>query len=385
MIGLEVKIKGFSWRAASKVTGVLAIATALVGGCTKEPPVGANGEPVEVRVGYFPNVTHAQALIGMSRGDFQQVVGPDVKLTAQTFNAGPSAIEAVYAGHVDIAYVGPAPVLNGFLQSKGEEVRVIAGSATNGVTVVGNKARGITTLEQLKGGRVATPQYGNTQDISARYFLTTLLGAKLKSKGGETDVFPISNPDIETLFVKDEIDGAWVPEPWGSRLIGGSLVNVIEEEKNLWPSGSFAMTSVIARRKFLEAHPVLVSRFLQAHVALTSELQEKPQAFVKPVNAELKRITTKSLPEDVVASALERTGFDVDPSVASYEQYYKMGKAVGTIKAPRLDTEKLFVMEPLAQAMALMGSKSVGAIDEETTGSVGRPTDSATTTAGLTL
>ncbi len=336
---------------------------------------------MEMRVGYFPNVTHAQALIGVRRGDFQQAVGPEVKITGQTFNAGPAAIEAVYAGHVDIAYVGPAPVLNGFIQSKGEEVRVISGSAQNGVTVVGNKARGITTLEQLKGGRIATPQYGNTQDISAKYFLTNLLGAKLKSKGGETDVFPISNPDIETLFVKDDIDGAWVPEPWGSRLIVRGLVNPIVQEKELWPEGSFAMTSVIARRKFLEKHPALVARFLTAHVRLTQELKQDPQVFVDPINAELKRITTKSLPDKVVSGALEKTGFSVDPSVASYQQYFKMGKEVGIIKIESLDTEKLFALEPLGEAQEAVSGQQGTPVDEETTTGRAAPGNLSTTTS----
>lgn len=355
-------------------------------GCSREPAIGKDGNPVEMRVGYFPNVTHAQALIGISRGDFQDAVGPGTKVTAQTFNAGPSAIEAVYAGHVDIAYVGPAPVLNGFIQSKGEEVRVVSGSATNGVTVVGNKSRGITKLEQLKGGRIATPQYGNTQDISAKYFLTKLLGAKLKSKGGETDLFPISNPDIETLFVKDEIDGAWVPEPWGSRLIVRDLVNPIIEEKELWPEKSFAMTSVIARRKFLENHPGLVSKFLQAHIRLTQELKQDAQRFVKPINSELKRLTTKALPEEVVSGALAKTGFDVDPSVESYVQYFQMGKSVGIIKIEKLDTEKLFALEPLAKAReAVEAGPNAAAADAVTTAAQPSASNPSTTAAELAL
>lgn len=374
-------------RALKLMPALIATAGALcmVPGCSSEPALGQNGEPVEMRVGYFPNVTHAQALIGISRGDFQKAVGPGTEVTAQTFNAGPAAIEAIYAGHVDIAYVGPAPVLNGFIQSKGEEVRVVSGSATNGVTVVGNKARGITKLEQLKGGRIATPQYGNTQDISAKYFLTRLLGAKLKSKGGETDLFPISNPDIETLFVKDEIDGAWVPEPWGSRLIVRDLVNPIIEEKELWPDKSFAMTSVIARRKFLEEHPGLVASFLQAHILLTRELQQDPQKFAAPINAELKRLTTKTLPEEVVSGALAKTGFDVDPSVASYLQYFEMGKSVGIIKLEKLDTDKLFALEPLAKARAAVQEMTGIAADAGTTAGTALQSDSSTTAAEFAL
>lgn len=335
-------------------------------GCAKEPAIGPNGEPVALRVGYFPNITHAQPLIGIQRDDFQKSIGPDVKLIAQTFNAGPAVIEAVYAGHLDIAYVGPSPILNGFLQSKGEEVRVIAGSATNGVTVVGSKKRGITKFEQFKGGRIATPQFANTQDISARHYITHELGAKLKSDGGETDIIPIANPDIETLFAKDQLDAAWVPEPWGSRLIHKNLAVQVIEEKELWPDKSFANTSVIARRAFVEKNPDLVRRFLEAHVRITRELQRDPQSFAGPINAELKRITTKSLPDEVVAGALRRTGFSVNPSVESFKRFFKMGKEVGIIKAETLDAEKLFVTGPLEKAVAAVDGASVSATTSQT-------------------
>ena len=211
-----------------------------------------------VRLGYFPNVTHAQAVIGVQRGDFQKAIGPDVKLETSTYNAGPSVIEAVFAGHLDIAYVGPSPIINGFIQSKGEEVRVIAGAAFNGVLIVGNKQRNFTKLEDLKGKTIASPQLGNTQDISAKDFVVSYLKTELKDRGGDTEVTPISNPDIENLFAKNQLDAAWVPEPWGSRLISKGLANLIAEEKDLWPAKKFALTNVIVRKEFLDKHPDLV-------------------------------------------------------------------------------------------------------------------------------
>lgn len=331
---------------------LLALTTVFLCGCRHQPPLNSAQEQSEVRLGYFPNVTHAQAVVGVARGDFQNAIGPDVKLTAQTFNAGPAAIEAIYAGHIDICYVGPSPAINGFIQSKGEEVRVIAGAAKNGVTVVGNRKRCITKLEQLKGGRIATPQYANTQDIAARYFLSRVYGFKFTMDGGDTDIIPISNPDIETLFVKDQIDGAWVPEPWGTRLIEKGLANEIVKEKDLWPEGSFAITTVIARREFVEKFPGLTERFLRAHVALTGELQADAQQFVPLINSELKRITGKALDEKILRGAIANTEFTSDPSAQSFVRSFEMARDVGILHEKTFDVQKLLFTAPLDAALA---------------------------------
>ena len=323
--------------------------------CHKEPPLNSDGEPSELRVGYFPNVTHAQAIVGVAQGEFQKAVGEGVRIVPETFNAGPAAIEALYAGHIDIAYVGPSPALNGFLQSKGQEVRVIAGSAINGVTVVGNRKRGITRIAQLKGGKIATPQYANTQDISARYFLGVQYGFKLSDAGGKTDIIPISNPDIETLFAKNQIDAAWVPEPWGTRLIKKNLAVEITRESELWEGKSFAITTVIARRDFVTKHPELAARFLQAHIRLTQQLQADAQKFAKVINSEIKRITGKALDDDVLRGALKNTGFSIDPSARSFEQYFQMARDVGIYPQTEFDVQKLLYTGPLVAAAAKLG------------------------------
>lgn len=343
----------------------------FIAGCSKD---NDGGSPKTVRLGYFPNVTHAQALIGVSRGDFQKSLGPDIKLESQTLNAGPSVIEALFAGHLDIAYIGPSPTLNGFLQSKGEEVRVVAGSATNGVLVVGSKKRDIKTLQQLKGKKVATPQLGNTQDISAKYYVKHDLQSALKSEGGDTDVMPIANPDIETLFEKDQLDAAWVPEPWGSRLISKGLAVLIDEEKNLWPNKSFPITNIIARREFLEKNPELVQKVLEAHVRITRELQADPQSFATELNDEIKRLTSKALPPEVIEGALKYTGFDVDTASDAFEKFFDMGKEIGIIKADKLDLGKLIVTDVIDRA--------VTAVDGEGEGETSETVTSDTTTSG---
>jgi len=337
---------------------IVGLLVAFLGGCAKLPPVGENGEPIALRLGYFPNVTHGQPMIGVPRGDYQNAIGKEVKLEPQTFNAGPSVIEAVFAGHLDIAYVGPSPILNGFIQSKGEEVRVIAGSATNGVLVIGNKKRGITKFSQLKDGRIATPQYANTQDVSAKYFLVKELGVKLGSGENETNVFPMANPDIETLFAKNQIDGAWVPEPWGSRIIEKGLANLVLEEKDLWPEKSFPITNVIARKDFVEKYPDLVARFLTAHIRLTRELHSDPQAYAGQINNELKRLTTKKLPDAVIRGALNYTKFDYALIPDLFEQTFEMARSVKLMKADTLDVDKLCVHGPLESAIEYVDNLS---------------------------
>ena len=301
----------------------------------------APAEPVRVRLGFFPNVTHAQALIGVERGDFQKALGDDVKLETAVFNAGPSVIEAIFAGELDVSYVGPSPVINGFMRSKGDALRVVAGSAENGIVIVGNKKRGITTLEQLKGGRIATPQLGNTQDISARYYVMNTFKTPIGNKTGETQIIPTANPDIENLFLKDQLDGAWIPEPWASRLVANDLVVVIAEEKDLWESKRFSLTTIIARRKFLEEHPDVVKKILTAHVKITAELQADRAALAPVINASMKRLTTKTLPDKVLLDSLARCEFNTDPLEDTIREFQRKGGALKLLPQGEFDFPKL--------------------------------------------
>lgn len=287
--------------------------------------------PDVVRIGYFANVTHAQALVGVARGDFARAFEGGPRVEFQTFNAGPSVIEAIFAGHLDIAYVGPSPTINGFMRSQGREVRVVAGSAANGVVIVVHKDSGITTMSQLRGRRIATPQLGNTQDMSAKAFVLQVLGTTLREKGGDTDVIPVANSDIEILFQKGQVDAAWVPEPWGARLVHQGTGRILVEERELWPEGRFALTNVIVRKAFLDEHPALVKRFLEAHVRLTRELATSPADAQATIAAELKRLTTKAIPDAVLADSLARVEFTVDPSEASFAAFMRKGRALGLL------------------------------------------------------
>jgi NitT/TauT family transport system substrate-binding protein len=315
----------------------------LASGCRRDPDVG----PPRVNLGYFPNVTHAQALVGIQRGDFAEALGPDVAFRAVAFNAGPSVIEALYAGELDMAYVGPSPIINGFLKSDGEEVRVVAGSAENGIVIVGNKRRGISTLQQLKGRTIATPQVANTQDISARYYITQELGSPIGRRAGETTVIPISNADILNLFQKDQLDAAWIPEPWASRMEQEGLVVVIAEEKDLWEGGRFALTSVIARRAFLEKRPELVAKVLGVHARLTQEIAADPNAAIPMINARIEAVSGKRLPVRVLEQALTRCTFTTAIDRDSFARFFEKGRALRYYRHRSLDLDRLIAPEPL--------------------------------------
>src|SRR6185369_1208788 len=197
-------------------------------GCDKDKgSAGTNANAPEVRLGYFGNVTHAQAVLGVSTGSFEKAIAPS-KLSTKVFNAGPSLIEALFAGEIDIGYVGPGPALNAHSKGRGEKIRVIAGAAANGVLIVARKDAGINSIQDLAGKRVATPQMGNTQDISAKHYLLS----ELKQKD-VNNVLPIANTEQATLMSRKEIDAAWAPEPWGSRLIIEGQGKLLAQEKDL--------------------------------------------------------------------------------------------------------------------------------------------------------
>jgi NitT/TauT family transport system substrate-binding protein len=253
-----------------------------------------------IRLGYFPNVTHSQALIGVKRGDFG-------KIRPLVFNAGPSVIEALFAGQIDIAYVGPNPAINGFVQSHGKALRIIAGATSGGASLVmTNRAYSVLKL------KLASPQLGNTQDVALRRWLAM---GRMKA-----EIVPTPNPQILDLFRRGDIDGAWVPEPWASRLVYEAGGVVLVDERSLWPHGDFVTAQVIASTKFLEAHPDQVRRFLEAHVAITRWELAHPAEARAIVNGEIGRLTGKKLSDKVLTSAWNHMRPTWDPIASSLKE-----------------------------------------------------------------
>ncbi|MDP9174198.1 MAG: aliphatic sulfonate ABC transporter substrate-binding protein [Planctomycetota bacterium] len=287
----------------------------LFTGCDKPIAASSSDTPTssstapeipELRIGYFANVTHAQAVLGVASGDFQAALG-DTKLKTKIFNAGPELIEALNAGAIDIGYVGPGPVLSAHANSRGQAVRVIAGSAANGVVVVARKDAGITTLHDLIGKHLATPQYGNTQDVSAKHYVTAVLG-----QADANNVLPVANSQQAGMMARGQIDAAWVPEPWGARLIDETGAVLIGEEKDLWPDHQFALTVVVTTPKFLADHPSVIGKVLRVHHKWTQQLTENGAAYADQLNAALVALGGKHLPQAVLQSAIKRTVFTDD-------------------------------------------------------------------------
>ncbi len=279
----------------------------LLAGCGRP-----SSEAHVLRVGYFPNLTHAQALIGLANGSFQQALGPDVTIKTFVMNAGPSAIEALYAGELDLSYIGPGPAINGYVKSNGEALRVVSGTASGGAVLVVRQDSGINSAQDFKGKRVASPQLGNTQDIALRYYLQQQ-GVATTEQGGSVQVIPMQNADILTGFLRKEVDGAWVPEPWGARLVHEAQGRVFLDERSVWPGGLFPTASIIVSTNALEERPLLITQWLRAHVQVTEWIQRHPAEARQQVNAELAKLTGKALPEAVLQDAWSRLAFTHDP------------------------------------------------------------------------
>ncbi len=285
----------------------------LLVGCDKQsaPESQSPSTPSVVRIGYFANLTHAQAVLGVSSGEFQNAIAP-AKLETRVFNAGPALIEALNAGEIDIAYVGPGPAISAHTRSRGEAIRVIAGAAANGVLVVAQKGSGIRSLADLKGKRIATPQAGNTQDIAARHFLQQAIG-------DTSGVFSVPNAEQRGLMERGEIDAAWVPEPWGAFLVSEAGATPILEEKDLWPDNEFVLTVVVTTPAFLKNHPATVESFLRVHRNWTRRLTDDPAAHVARLGDALFSLTQKKLPPTVLTDAIKRVRFGDEPLPASLE------------------------------------------------------------------
>lgn len=321
---------------AAAVLAVLVAGTAgmaACGGSAGEPGAASmGGKASVVRVGYFPNITHSQALIGFARGDFQQALGSDVALEAKVFNAGPAVIEALFAGHLDLAYIGPNPAINGFVRSKGEALRIVAGATSGGASLVVRPETNITNPEDFAGKRLASPQIGNTQDVALRAYLAQH-SLTLKEKGGDVEVIPTDNPQILDLFKQEQIDGAWVPEPWATRLIMDGGGKLFLDERDLWPDGEFVTAHIIVRTTFLKAQPALVKSFLRAHVEITVWEEQNPMEAKRLVNEQIKKLSGKSLPESVIDGAWSRLHVTYDPLSASLAKSAESAFNAGFLKS----------------------------------------------------
>ena len=320
---------------------ILAVAAMMLAGCAaqasaspRHPADLSKGTAAsELRLGYFANVTHAPALVGLQEGILQKDLGA-TKLQTQIFNAGPATIEALSAGAIDAAYLGPNPAINSFIQSRGASVRIVAGATTGGAELVVSKA--VTDPKQLAGKTLATPQLGNTQDVALRTWLkgegyrTSITG------GGDVDITPTDNAQTLQLFQQGKIDGAWVPEPWASRLVAAGG-HVLVDEASLWKDGKFPTTVLAVNAEFLQQHPQTVKALVQGDVDAVAWLNSHKQDAATVVNAQLQAATGKQLPAPVLTRALQHVAFSSDPQAQTFQELVDHGLAAGTQKKGSID------------------------------------------------
>lgn len=327
----------------SMTLGIVAILAIIVFARPREavPQSQKPEAAVQVRLAHFPNLTHAPALVAVAKGMFDSGLGDRGRLEVKVVNAGPEAMEAMLAGELDLAYVGPSPAINTYIKTGGKDVRVVAGACAGGASLVARKDAGIRSLKDLAGKRVATPQLGNTQDVSLRSFIATV-GLAPKERGGQVEILPIKNPDIFAQFKLGQIDAAWVPEPWATRIVEETGAVRVLDERTLWPKGEFPTTVIVARTAFLEAHPDLVGSVVQANRDAIRWIAQSPDEARKVVNDELKRLTGKALPPVVLDASWSFMTFTEDPMPNCFETFVKAAAAAGFLKDPPTTIQGLF-------------------------------------------
>ncbi|TLY02211.1 MAG: ABC transporter substrate-binding protein [Thaumarchaeota archaeon] len=307
-----------------------------------------------LRIGYFPNINHAQAVIGLGNGDFQRALGDDVEVKTQIFNAGPSAIEALFANQIDVTYIGSNPAINGYVVSNGEGLRIISGAASGGAVFVVRNDAGINSVTDLANKKFASPQLGNTQDVALRKYLLDN-GYKTKEKGGNVEVLPVENADILTLMIKKDIQGAWVPEPWGARLVKEANGRIFLDERELWPNGEFVTAHIIARTDYLEKNPRIISKLLEAHIDETKWINENPDEAMRLFNVELQKLTGKTIPVNEFEEGFSRMTLTWDPVKESLFESANNAFEIGFLGDKRPDLSKIYDLTILNQVLKEKG------------------------------
>ncbi|WP_151769889.1 aliphatic sulfonate ABC transporter substrate-binding protein [Streptomyces abyssomicinicus] len=299
-------------------------------------PVGKKTDGLDsVRIGYFGNLTHATPLVANNQGFFQKELG-GTRATYQVFNAGPSEIEALNSGSVDIGWIGPSPAVNGYTRSEGRNLRIIGGSASGGVKLVVNPDR-VKSAADVKGKRIATPQLGNTQDVAFLHWISEQ-GWKVDAESGRGDVSVVrsDNKVLPGAFASGSVDGAWVPEPTASKLVadGGK---VLLDETSLWPDQQFVITNIVVSQTFLAEHPEAVEAVLRASVKANEWINAHPDEAKRAANAQLEQDSGKALPAEVLDPAWESIRITDDPLAATLDTQASHAVDAGLLENPRLD------------------------------------------------
>ncbi len=328
---MRLRNSTFGLRSATGAAAVaVALLTAACGG-DSSPPQGSTAgteAPTTVRLGYFPNVTHATALVGVESGIFQSALGAN-PLRTKTFKAGPAAVEALFSGALDATYIGPSPAINAHVQSGGEAIRIIAGATSGGALLVVKPS--INGPADLKGKKLASPQRGGTQDVALRHWLKDKgLKSDLEG-GGDVSIVPQENSQTLETFRSGQIDGAWVPEPWATRLVQEGGGKVLLDERTLWPEGRFVTTHLIVRTKFLKDHPDAVRRLVEGQVQANELVNSNPAEAQRLVDRSIVALTGKGIAPAVLTASWNNLEFTNDPIASSLTTSAEHATAVGLL------------------------------------------------------
>ena len=297
----------------------------------------------KIRIAYFPNIGHAIPIVGMEKGFFEAKIREQSKIETRIFDSGPQAIESLFANSIDLAYVGPGPAINGFLNSENHNIKILAGAASGGASFIVHPESEINTASDFTGKKIATPQIGNTQDVSLRDYLSEY-GLKTVDKGGSVIVYNIPNPDIYTLFVKGDIDGAWVAEPWATILETELNGKRLFHEEELWSNGEFASVLLIANVNFVEKNPVLITNLLDSHHETATWINQNPVETRDIFNTFLNSHLGQSLSDDVVDIALSNLVITADPLPESVHSFAEKADALGYLGRNGYDLSGIFYL-----------------------------------------
>jgi NitT/TauT family transport system substrate-binding protein len=334
--------------------GAVVVASGPAGAST---PGQADGEQTTLRLGYFPNVTHATPIVGVESGIFEDKLGKGVDLEPSTFNAGPAAVEALFADALDATYIGPNPAINAFAQSDGEAIRIISGATSGGAFLVVKPE--IKNVKGLKGTTIATPQLGNTQDVALRSFLKEKGFETTTDGGGDVSIVPQDNAITLTAFQSGDIDGAWVPQPWAERLVSEGGGKVLVDERDLWPNGQYVTTHLIVRTAFLDEHPDVVQRLLEGQVAANDFLKTNRAVAENLVASGIERATGKAIAPELVAATFDTVTFTNDPVASSLKKSAKDAESVGLLDP--VDLKGIYDLELLNKVLKKAGEPAVSA------------------------
>ena len=295
----------------------------------------------KLRVAFFPSIGHAVPIVGLENGIFQEEIGEQIKIETKIFDSGPQVIESIFAGSIDIAYVGPGPVINGFLKSGGKDIKILAGAASGGASFIVKSDSELDSIENFDGKRIASPQISNSQDVSLRHYLASN-GLKPIEKGGTVFVLNISNPDIYTLFAKGDIDGAWVSEPWATMLVQElDGVRLFNEEK-LWPNEQFASVLLIARTNYIENNPEIIHNWIKSHEETVLWINSNPDKSKSMFSDFLLGYMGKSLPPEIIDESFSNLTITADPIKNSVFTFAERANSLGYLGRSGYNLDGIF-------------------------------------------